>query len=293
MQLIDDSRISLFNSGKRMAVLVLFLLIFILFNLFLYLIIDLYFEEKEKINLQKNINLIETILSEKKKQLLNYTKLLARFPDLENITEKTLLTRRLYNLHSSLNIRGIQVWDKELNLLFETGTGFYGGNTKLNNSVLEVLKDGYSVSFFNQNEHLDLQITSFSPVYDEYSIRSSSYVSMTEVIKKDYINKIAYNIDGVLKFYNINELNNNSFEPKMIYKEKIDDRIYYVSYIPVRDFYNNILGCYTVLIPRQNSSEIIKSIFILSLCFFSLLFSIIYYRKLIVSPFVFLYSRGE
>lgn len=285
MQLIDDSRFNLIFSGRILTYFILFIVIFIVYNFFVYLIIDYYFDLQEEENLANNINLIESILDEKKKQLANYAKLLARFADLESINENTLLTRRVYNLHSSLNVRGIQIWDNELDLIFETGSGFvFGENVKLKDSILEVLRDGYSVSFYNQNEFLDLQITSFSPVFDEYSIRSSSYVSMTEVIKKEYINKIAYDIDGVMNFYNTKELKDENSERrklsqikgKTIYKEKIDNRVYFLSYLPIRDFYHNILGYYAIGLPKKNNIEILSKISILSLFFFSIVLIMLY-----------------
>lgn len=281
-----------FENKKIILFFTLFFISILLFNIFIYISVDSFIRKNDEENLLKNVSLIESFLEEKKQQVSNYAKLLARFPGLKNINSDNLLKRRVYNLHSSLNVKGIQIFDDNLNQIFEIGAGYeLDKNSQLAESIIKVVKDGYSVSFFSENDSFDIQITSFSYIYDEYSIEIEGLVSISESIKKDSINKIAYDIGGVINFYSVAELNENFFADfnkvrsasgKAYYlkDQKIEEDNYLLSYLPVNDFYNNPIGYYTILVPESSRKELVYQLSVINLALFLfLLILLVFYRK--------------
>lgn len=291
MSFNEKLNLSLFKNTKIILFFTLFFILIILFNLMIYFSIDDFIREKEEENLLKNVTLIESILENKKKQLSNYAKILSRFPDLKNINDLNLLKRRIYNLNSSLNVRGIQIWNNNLDKTFEIGSGFeLDKKSELASSIVKIIKDGYSVAFFNENDFFDLQITAFSYIYDEYSIGIEGLVSISEAIKKDSINKIAYDIDGVINFYSTDEINESFFDSfnkkrsvsgKAYYikRQKIEEKKYLISYLPVKDFFDKPIGYYTILVSESSRKNLIYQLIVFNV--FVILFFIFIYKKLI------------
>ncbi len=267
------SRISL----KRYSLIIFALIILILlFNIFLYSIISNYKYQDQQNKLLENMEMLNLILEEKKTQMSGYAIIVARFRDLFDLRNDNLLQRRMVDLDSKLGIKGIKVYNDKFEEIYNTGSSFQmEKGEKLSEGIFQVIQEGYSVSFFGENDFFELQINAVSPIYDEYSINVSGFIIVSHVITKEYLQSIANNIDGVIQFFENDDFDKSKrelfadakyFPGKGYYikEEQVNDMEYLIAYLPVKDFYSNIIGYFTILKPQDSKYNIVYKLMILS-----------------------------
>lgn len=267
--------LTIINEKKKLFLGFFLLLMFILlFNIILYQIVYNFHYQQQASSLTNDLKNLELLLDTKKTELVGYVKSISRFPNLKEADKNPLLKRRLYNLHSELNVRGIEIYDSDLNAILQTGfsTNMKKGN-ELSDSILQVVQDGYGASFFGENDFFDIQITAANYIYDDFSANKPGIIVATSVISKEFIHSIAYNIDGIIQFYKLEKLEDS--EEKLLQQlagagyrgkgyfindELVNQNSYIVGYLPVTDFYNQTIGYYTILKPQVDKSIIFYKI---------------------------------
>lgn len=254
------------TKNNRLLIIILLTILTLLFNFFL---LDYFLSEyliyHKKESLEDNIGLINLVLEEKKTQLSGYAKTIATFPYLLELNKNDLHKRLFYSLYAKLDIRGVVVRDSNLELIFKTGSGLeLRENKQLLENIYQAVKEGYTFSYFSETYLFELQINAISGIYDEYNIDVSGIIIVTDVINKEYIEKLSNKIDGVINFYKKSDLEVTNrdllskiekYKGKGYYLERkiINGKGYLIGYLPVKDFYNQTLGYFTVMKPVNNT----------------------------------------
>ncbi len=273
------------GSFKKYSLFALSIIIItiVVFNVFMYYLIINYQNYSQQEKLIESMEMLNLILDEKKTQLSGYAITVARFRDLFDLQHDNLLRRRIFDLDSELGIRGIEVYDDGFEHVFKTGSGFIlDKNSDLAMSIYQVMQEGYTFSFFSENDLFELQVNAISPIYDEYSIDFSGFIVITDVITKEYLQSIANNIDGIIQFFENSDFDKNKnelfadakyFQRKGYYisEERVNNMRYLIGYLPVKNFYNKTIGYFTILKPQNNKFNIIYKLMILGFIYTTIL----------------------
>ncbi len=259
-----------------LSYLSIIIVIILLFNISLYYVISSYQKYSQQEKLLESMEMLNLIFEEKKIQLSGYAITVARFRDLFDLQHDNLLKRRIFDLDSQLGIRGIEVYNDKFEHIFKTGSGInLDKNSDLAKSIHQVMQEGYTFSFFSENDLFELQVNAISPIHDEYSIDFSGFIVITDVITKEYLQSIANNIDGVIQFFENDDFDKSKkelfvdakyFPGKGYYikEEQVNDMEYLIAYLPVKDFYSNIIGYFTILKPQDSKFKIMYKLMLLS-----------------------------
>ena len=264
---------------KNIFLLLCIFIIIALVNTILYYNITYYMSKNSEDKLIENMEMLKLILEEKKTQISGYAIAVARYRGLFDINDDNLLKRRIFDLYNQLGISDIEIYNNKSDLVFKTGSSFgLIEEEKLSDPIMSIVEDGYTISFLSENDLFELQINAVSPIYDEYSIETSGFVIISDTMIKEDFQTIGNNIDGIVKFFKIEEIKQNkeklltdvrysSGKNYYIKREKVSNIFYLVGYLPVQDFYNNTIGYITIFNPIHNISHLLYKLILISLIY--------------------------
>lgn len=247
-----------------------------------------YKNNQDRLILNGDIQLVNLLLEEHKTQLSGYVKIIAKFPGLLKLEENNLYKRKIFSLQTELYLKGINIYDNQQNSLFKIGTGFdFMKNSKNIKKIYKLVHDGYTTSFFSDTELFDLQINAASGIYDEYNLDVTGVVLLNDFINKEDLQLIAQKYDLVIQYFKKSHLEKTnkklldkigSIPGKDYYIERkiIKEKKYLIGYLPIKDFYNETLGYFTILKPQVTTYYTMDKIILIIIVGFAFLLLIIY-----------------
>ncbi len=301
--------ISKINIGKRLILFIFLLILSVVFISF-YQYASTYTTnviEREKSMLTQNMSTLLSLLEGKKEEYQNYANILSEMPSESDMKGSNANTNLLYKFKSKLNINGIdlELRSNQFEVIETIESSFQPDGKNLKDTLQTFSSQGIPLTFFKDSDSY-IQLVSISPVMDENGFNAIGTIIVSRILYVEFLNYLQTNLGVPIQLYNgeelfyssneshenlisneivnsFNEENNKQYEIK---ERLINDHKFLIGYVPIRDFFGQSIGYFTIISSLDESQAAINNMFrriivisIIILCI-SLLITIVITRSI-------------